>query len=100
MIKGVVLIAVIAGVLAGYIGSTLGDDPDSIEASMRRSEWQSEQIRTSLYGGEETAPDWDNRPWPAKNPLLFGAGVGLGVFVVGLLVITASNSQRPGSSSG
>jgi hypothetical protein len=93
VVKWLVVLAVLAGLIAGFVAAGRGDDPDSFAAIRRRSEWQSERTSAILAGRPEPEPNWDNRPWAAKNAVLFGGIVTSGVFVVGLLVVMAVNVQ-------
>lgn len=51
-------------------------------------------IFAAIVAGIAGIQDPDRGSWLEHNPLLFGLAVGLCVFLVGLLVIIASNSER------
>ena len=96
MIKWLIGLSLAAGLIAGLIGSTLGEAPDRLEVIRQQSEWQS-RATTALVTGqkepEKPAPIADTRPWIAKHPVPFGMMVAGGVFIAGLLIIIAMSSQ-------
>jgi hypothetical protein len=90
-----VLIAIVVGIVAGLIGANMGDDPNDPDVRAERGAIELEAaVNARISGTTPPEPRTWPRPWPAENALLFGAGVGLAVFVVGLLVIIANNTSR------
>jgi hypothetical protein len=75
--------AILAAVVAG-LAAMQSPDADAVR-----------ERRLMLETNAPVAP----ASWIEQNPLLFGAGVGVAVFLLGVILI-AANSQRPGSSSG
>lgn len=85
MILKVLLIAVMVGGLAGILANAGREDPNSydfLDAKYEASRDGTEQPKVA-----------DN--WPEEQPILFGGAVGVGVFVIGLLVVVAINSSPP-----
>lgn len=96
MIKWLIGISIAAGLIAGLIGSTMGEAPDRLDEIRQQSEYNSKVTTAIVTGQQKPEPPpglIDTRPWVAKHPVPFGAMFGIGVFVVGLLVIVAVNSQ-------
>jgi hypothetical protein len=94
------VIALAAGVLAGLIGTTLGDDPDDLGVKLEQVKAQQAEYDAAMREGRRAETLSWSRPWPAEHPWLFGSAVSGGVFVVGLLVIIALTTQSKRDASG
>ena len=83
------LIAVtIAVLIAALVITHWWSDVENTREDKARIEWQADTA------GQRNPPAFSyDRALPAEQPILFPVGLAAGVFVVGLLVIIASNSS-------
>lgn len=94
MIKVLAVVAILIGLLAGLIISSVWEKPSELEVLVERSQWESDRTSAILYNRPEPPePDWDGRPGLARHPWVVGASTSVVIFITGLLAIIAVNTQ-------
>ena len=97
MIKVLAATAILIGLLAGLIISSVWEKPSELDTLVKRSQWESERTNAILYNRPEPPePDWDGRPGLARHPWIVGASTSIVIFITGLLAIIAVNTQSQG----
>jgi hypothetical protein len=97
VIKVLAATAILIGLLAGLIISSVWEKPSELDTLVKRSQWESERTNAILYNRPEPPePDWDGRPGLARHPWIVGASTSVVIFITGLLAIIAVNTQSQG----